>query len=272
MNRIDERFKVLRERGETAFIPYITAGDPTLDQTEALVYALETAGADIIELGVPFSDPVADGIVNQEAAQRALRHHVTLHDIVARVGAIRLKSQVPIVLFTYFNPVLAYGIDAFAADASKAGVDGVLCVDLPIEEAEDYASVLHRANVHTIFLVAPTSTEQRIAAIAKASTGFVYYVSRTGVTGERATMESSIGGMIEKIKRVAAAPVAVGFGISTPAQAAEVAGYDADGVIVGSAIVRMIGALGDSPHMAAKVGDFAHNLAVAAKRTAAQQA
>lgn len=271
MNRIDARFDLLKQRGEPAFIPYITAGDPTLERTEELVYALEGAGADVIELGVPFSDPVADGIVNQEAAQRALRHGVSLHDIVAKVAQIRQNSQIPIVLFTYVNPVLAYGIEAFADDAARAGVDGVLCVDLPIEEADDYIKILDRAGVRTVFLIAPTSTDRRIEAIAKASTGFVYYVSRTGVTGERNAVESSVAAMIEKIRHVAAAPVAVGFGISSPAQAAEVAGY-ADGVIVGSAIVRMIGALGDTPGMAAEVGRFAGSLAAAAKGKAPQRA
>lgn len=271
MNRIDTRFEALKERGEPAFIPYITAGDPTLDQTETLVYALEEAGADIIEFGVPFSDPVADGVVNQEAAMRALARGVTLRDIIAKVGEIRRKSEIPIVLFTYFNPVLAYGIEHFAKDAAEAGVDGVLCVDLPIEEAEEYIQTLNGANVKTIFLIAPTSTERRVETIAKASTGFVYYVSRTGVTGERSTVEQSVAGMIARIKRVAIAPVAVGFGISSPAQAAEVAGY-ADGVIVGSAIVRMIGKLGDTPSMAGEVGAFVRELADAAKGKTAQRA
>jgi tryptophan synthase alpha chain len=263
MNGIDARFQLLKERGQPAFIPYITAGDPTLDRTEELVYGLERAGADIIELGVPFSDPVADGVVNQEAAQRALRHHVTLHDIVARVKRIRARSQVPLVLFTYYNPVLAYGVEAFAADAAAAGVDGVLCVDLPVEEADDYRHQLQSRGVHTIFLIAPTSTDARMQTIARASSGFIYYVSRTGVTGERASVETSVAGMIAKIKLVSSNPVAVGFGISTPDQAAEVAGY-ADGVVVGSAIVRMIGALGDQPEMVARVGEFAHTLAEAA--------
>lgn len=271
MNRIDARFQLLRERNEPAFIPYITAGDPTLDQTEALVYALEAAGADIIEFGVPFSDPVADGIVNQEAAMRALKHGVSLRDIIGLVARIRTKSEIPIVLFTYFNPVLAYGIESFAQDAAAAGVDGVLCVDLPIEEADDYMKILHARGLRTIFLIAPTSTDQRIEAIAKACTGFVYYVSRTGVTGERSSIERSVAGMIEKIKRATNVPVAVGFGISSPAQAAEIAGY-ADGVIVGSAIVRMIGALGDTPTMAGEVGEFVRGLAAAAKGKATQRA
>ncbi len=270
MNRIDARFALLKERGVPAFIPYITAGDPTLDRTEELVLALEDAGADIVELGVPFSDPVADGIVNQEAAQRALAHGASLHDIVARVKRIRKQSQLPIVLFTYFNPVLAYGLEAFASDAADAGVDGVLCVDLPVEEAGEYIETLKNKGICTVFLIAPTSTEARIATIAKASTGFVYYVSRTGVTGVRDAVEHSVEGMIAKIKAVATAPVAVGFGISTPAQAAEIAGY-ADGVIVGSAIVRMIGSIGDRPELAREVGMFVRSLVDAAKGTTAQR-
>ena len=264
MNRIQRRFQELAAKGETAFIPYITAGDPTLERTAELVIALERAGADIIEFGVPFSDPMADGVVNQEAAQRALKHGVSLHDIVALVKRLRSSTQVPIVLFTYFNPVLAYGIEAFAAEAAQAGVDGVLCVDLPPEEAADYKRLLDANGLATIFLVAPTSTPERVALIAKCATGFVYYVSRTGVTGERSTIEASVEGMVAAIKRHTRVPVAVGFGISTPDQAAEVAGY-ADGVIVGSAIVRMVGELGDAPAMTAKVGAFAKSLADAVK-------
>lgn len=263
-NRIAKRFHELGARHEPAFIPYITAGDPSLDATEKIVIALEQAGADVIELGVPFSDPVADGVVNQEAAQRALAHGTSLHQIVARVKAMRARTQVPLVLFTYVNPVLAYGFEAFAADAADAGVDGVLCVDLPPEEAEDYKRLLDARGIATIFLIAPTSTPKRIELIARRSTGFVYYVSRTGVTGERTDIETSVSGMVAAIKQHATIPVAVGFGISTPEQSAEVAGY-ADGVIVGSAIVRMIGQLGDAPDMPAKVGAFVRTLADAAK-------
>lgn len=265
MNRIDRRFQELAARGETAFIPYITAGDPTLDATARIVAELERAGADLIEFGVPFSDPVADGIVNQEAAQRALIHNVSLRDIVRLVKKLRDTTQIPLVLFTYVNPVLAYGIERFAEDAADAGVDGVLCVDLPPEEAEEYRRCLTDRGVATIFLVAPTSTPARVALIARASTGFVYYVSRTGVTGERANIEHSVQGMVDAIRHEARTPVAVGFGISTPDQAAEVAGY-ADGVIVGSAIVRMIGELGDAPDMPARVGAFAKTLADATKK------
>jgi len=263
-NRIEERFRELAARHEPAFIPYITAGDPTLDATEELVIALECAGADVIELGVPFSDPVADGVVNQEAAQRALANGATLHKIVARVKAMRARTEVPLVLFTYVNPVLAYGLEAFANDSANAGVDGVLCVDLPPEEAEDYKRMLDAHGIATIFLIAPTSSPERIERIARRSSGFIYYVSRTGVTGERADIEASVSNMVAAIKQHAALPVAVGFGISTPEQAGEVAGY-ADGVIVGSAIVRMIGQQGGAPDMPARVGAFAKTLADAAK-------
>ena len=265
MNRIEKRFKELAARGETAFIPYITAGDPTLERTAQLVVELEKAGADVIEFGVPFSDPVADGVVNQEAAQRALRHNVSLHDIVRLVKRLRVATQIPIVLFTYVNPVLAYGLESLAADAADAGVDGVLCVDLPPEEATEYKRLLDAKGIATVFLIAPTSTPERVKLIAKTSSGFVYYVSRTGVTGERADIESSVKSMVDRIRACTSIPVAVGFGISTPQQAEEVSGY-ADGVIVGSAIVRMVGELGDSDDMPAKVGAFVKSLSDACKR------
>jgi len=265
VNRIEQRFRDLAARGETAFIPYITAGDPTLDMTGRLVLALEAAGADIIELGIPFSDPVADGVVNQEAALRALAHGVTLHDIVKLVGRLRETTQIPLVLFTYCNPVLAYGFAEFAADCAAAGVDGVLCVDLPPEEAGEYRRELSNRGISTIFLIAPTSSEERIALIAQNASGFIYYVSRTGVTGERAAVESGVHGRVQAIKAHTALPVAVGFGISRPEHAAEVAGF-ADGVIVGSAIVRMVGELGNDPEMPARVGQFAASLAEATKK------
>lgn len=264
MNRITERFKQLAARREPAFIPFITAGDPSLDMTARIVLELEKAGADVIELGVPFSDPVADGVVNQEAAQRALKHGVTLHDIVARVKSLRRQTQIPVVLFTYFNPVLAYGLESFARDAGDAGVDGVLCVDLPPEEAGEYKRLLDARDIATIFLAAPTSSPERINLIAANSTGFLYYVSRTGVTGERSDVETSVEEMVARIKAKTTTPVAVGFGISTPEQAAEVGRY-ADGVIVGSAIVRLIGQWGDSPDTPARVAAFAKKLADAAK-------
>ena len=264
MNRIDARFQQLAQRGQPAFIPFITAGDPTLEATGRIVLELEKAGCDIIELGVPFSDPIADGIVNQEAAQRALKHNVTLHDVVALVKSLRAQTQVPLLLFTYFTPVLAYGAESFAKDCKDAGVDGVLCVDLPPEEAGDFKKALDAAGVATVFLIAPTSTPDRVEIIARNSSGFIYYVSRTGVTGERASIERSVEDMVAQIKQHTATPVAVGFGIATPDQAKEIGAY-ADGVIVGSAIVRLVGELGDSPDMPAKVGAFVKSLADAAK-------
>ena len=265
MNRIERRFKDLAAQGETAFIPYITAGDPTLEYTAELVFELEYAGADIIEFGVPFSDPVADGVVNQEAAQRALKHGVSLHDVVGLVKRLRADTQIPLVLFTYYNPVLAYGAESFAHDAAEAGVDGVLCVDLPPEEAGEHKRLLDAKGIATIFLAAPTSSAERLELIARGSTGFVYYVSRTGVTGERADIERSVKGMVAQIKQYGDRPVAVGFGISNPQQAAEVAGY-ADGVIVGSAIVRMVGELGATPDMPQRVGAFVRSLVEATKQ------
>ena len=264
MNRIDARFQDLKKQGKKAFIPYITAGDPTLDRTMDIVLSLEKAGVDVIELGVPFSDPVADGVVNQEAAMRALEHNTSLRDILGMVKRLREKTQIPLVLFTYFNPVCAYGIEAFAPACAEAGVDGVLCVDLPPDEAEDYKKLMDENGIATIFLLAPTSTKERIELIAKSSTGFVYYVSRTGVTGEQAEIESSVEDMVGKIKQHTDKPVAVGFGISKPEHAIDVAGF-ADGVIVGSAIVRMIGALGDSPETPEKVGAFVKSLVDATK-------
>jgi len=265
VNRIDRRFEELAAKGETAFIPFITAGDPTLDYTAELVLEIEQAGGDVLELGVPFSDPVADGVVNQEAAQRALKHGVSLHDIVALVKELRANTQLPLVLFTYYNPVLAYGIESFAEDAAAAGVDGVLCVDLPPEEAGEYKRLLDAKDIATVFLAAPTSSPERLALISKSSTGFVYYVSRTGVTGERDDIEGSVKDMVAQIKQHGDKPVAVGFGISNPEQAAEVAGY-ADGVVVGSAIVRMVGELGGTPEMPRQVGEFVRSLAQATKQ------
>lgn len=264
MSNIKKVFTDLKERGEKAFIPFITAGDPTLDITEALVLALEKAGADIVEFGVPFSDPLADGPVNQEAAQRALLNDVSLETILARVKSLRTKTQIPILLFTYYNPVLAYGADKLAQDGKEAGIDGILCVDLPPEEAVDYRKSFHAAGLDTVFLLAPTSTDERVKVIAEASSGFIYYVSRTGVTGEQSSIESSVEPMVEKIKQHTDIPVAVGFGISNPDQAKEIAGYG-DAVVVGSAIVRMIGDLGDTPEATEKVGAFVKTLVDATK-------
>jgi tryptophan synthase alpha chain len=264
-NRIEARFEQLREKGAAAFIPFITAGDPTLAQTKAILLALEAAGADVIELGIPFSDPVGDGPVIQEASLRALQHGVKLRDVLALVRDLRRESQVPLLLFSYFNPLLAYGVENFARDAAAAGADGVLCVDLPAEEADDYKRALDAHGLCTVFLAAPTTSDARLAAIGQRCTGFVYYVSRLGVTGTRAELVGGLKEAVARIKRFTTKPVAVGFGISTPEHAREVASF-AEGVVVGSAIVKLIADLGDTPELAESVRAFAASLAEASKK------
>lgn len=263
-NRIEQRFEDLKARGETAFIPFITAGDPTLAQTEAIVHALERAGADVLELGIPFSDPVGDGPAIQEASQRALRNHVTPGELLNLIHRVRKTSELPILLFSYYNPLLAYGLERFAKDAAAAGADGVLCVDLPPEEADEYKAALDAVGMCTVFLTAPTTTDERLGLVAQQCTGFVYYVSRLGVTGERVSLADDLATAVARIKRHTAKPVAVGFGISQPEHARDVAKI-AEGVVVGSALVRMIGTLGDAPDMPAKVEAFAKTLADATK-------
>ena len=240
MSRIGRKFeKILSTHGK-AFIPYIMAGDPSLARTKELVAVLEACGADIIELGVPFSDPLADGPTIQKAAQRALSGGVTLGSVIGIVGEIRTVSQVPIILMTYYNLIFKYGEERFVNDASAAGVDGIIVPDLPPDEARDLMRYSRRKGFDTIFLLAPTSTEERIRKVARASRGFIYYVSITGITGSRLSLDSSIESHIAKIREESRKPVAVGFGVSTPGEASDVARF-ADGVIVGSSIVQRIG-------------------------------
>ncbi len=265
MSRVDARFGELRGAGQKAFIAYITAGDPSLELTGELVLALEQAGTDVIELGIPFSDPLADGPVNQAAAERALKHGVSLADILKFMGELRGKTAVPIIFFTYFNPVFKYGVERFAQDAASAGVDGALAVDLPPEESADYKAAMDAAGLSTVYLTAPTSTRDRIRLISKHSTGFVYYVSRTGVTGVRESVEEGVKPMVAEIRSFTDKPVAVGFGISKPQQVKEVAQY-ADGVVVGSGIVQLVGEIGPSPNMVSEVAGFAGGLAAATKK------
>jgi tryptophan synthase alpha chain len=239
-HRIAEVFARCAKERRAAFIPYLCAGDPDLATTPDLVEALVDAGADIVELGVPFSDPIADGPVNQRAAYRALQSGTTLSGVLRLVDRCRERFGVPIVLFTYFNPIHVRGAAAFAEQAAESGVDGVLCVDLPPEEAEtELAPALRDNGVDPIFLLAPTSTTQRIRRAGKVSRGFVYYVSRTGTTGERAAVPENLRREVRVVKSRVGLPVAVGFGISTPEQVAQVAEI-ADGVVVGSALVRVI--------------------------------
>lgn len=238
MSRIGEKFKELGEKGEKALITFITAGDPDLGVTEECILEMEKGGADIIELGVPFSDPMADGPTIQKSSERALVAGTTLPKILAMVKSIRGRTRIPIVLMGYYNPVFRYGTAKFAADAAAAGVDGVLLVDLPPEEAGEFSKAASAAGLDLISLLTPTSDDRRIEKVARLGSGFIYYISVTGVTGARESVEGSISEKVAEIRKRIPLPVAVGFGISNPAQAASVAGM-ADGVVVGSAIVKL---------------------------------
>jgi len=237
--RIDQVFKAARRDGRKVLIPYIMAGDPDLAATRALVPALAGAGADVVELGVPFSDPIADGPVILRAGMRALVHDTSLPDILEAVRDIRAECDVPLVFMSYYNPILQYGEEAFARDAVAAGVDGVIVPDLPPEEGHDLIRAARAHGLATIFLLAPTSDPGRIARVARVSTGFVYYVSLTGITGARLGDAADVADHLKAIRDATDKPVAVGFGIATPEQAGAVAKV-ADGVIVGSALVKVI--------------------------------
>ena len=238
MGRIADKFNELGAKGEKALIAFITAGDPDLAATEACILEMEKGGADIIELGVPFSDPMADGPTIQKSSERALAAGTTLPKILAMVKSVRRQSHVPIVLMGYFNPVFLYGLGKFAVEAADAGVDGVLLVDLPPEEAGEFKIAASSAGLDLISLLTPTSDDQRIEKAAGLGSGFIYYVSVTGVTGARASVADSLFEKVAEIRKRIALPVAVGFGISDPAQAGSVARV-ADGVVVGSAIVKL---------------------------------
>jgi tryptophan synthase alpha chain len=262
---LTQAFARARAEKRSAFIPYITAGDPDLATTERLALALAAAGADILELGVPFSDPIADGPVNQAAAARALASGTTLVGILALVARLQPKLGIPVVLFTYFNPIHAYGIARFAEHAAASGVDGVLCVDLPPEEAEgEYLDALRSHAIDAIFLLAPTSTRERVRAVARLGSGFVYYVSRTGVTGEQGELPRELAREAKALGKALKLPLAVGFGISTRQQVAAVSQV-ADGVVVGSALVRLIGEVGEAPGAEDLVYRRALELAAGAK-------
>lgn len=237
-SRIDDTFERLKAEGRAAFIPYIMAGAPSLKRTAELVLLLEENGADIIELGVPFTDPMADGPVIQRAAEQALAQGVTLRKVLAFVKKIRRQTQIPFVLMTYYNPVLKYGLADFARDAVAAGVDGMIIPDLPPHEAAEFKREADKHGLNTIFLFAPTSTQERIELVAKRSSGFIYYVSIAGITGSKLTLDKTARRAINTArKHGGGTPVALGFGVSTPKEAQEVAAL-ADGVIVGSAIVK----------------------------------
>jgi tryptophan synthase alpha chain len=239
MTRIGQMFEDRKREGRRAFVAYLTAGDPSPDRTVSLIEALVRGGADLIELGVPFSDPIADGPVIQRAGERALKAGTTLKVVLEIAAQVRQTSQVPLLLFTYLNPVMRYGLDRLAQDAAAAGIDGCLLIDASVEEAHEYVGAMKRHGLDTVFLAAPTSTERRLRLVAEYSSGFVYLVSRTGVTGERESLSSHVAPLVRSVRAVTDLPLAVGFGVSKPEHVAELSGQ-VEGVVVGSAIVRCI--------------------------------
>jgi tryptophan synthase alpha chain len=239
LSRIQKKFQELKDKNEKGLIAYVTAGDPNIQTTLNLVKSFEETGVDLIELGIPFSDPLADGLVNQLAATRALESGTTIAKILDLVKTVRKKSEIPLIIFTYLNPVLQYGFKKFAKDAGKAGIDGILILDLPPEEAGEYKQTMIEFGLDTIFLIAPTSSEKRIKDIAALATGFIYCVSRTGVTGARGDLPVEAPVLVQKIRSVSNLPIAVGFGISTPKQVEYLSKFS-DAIVVGSAIVKKI--------------------------------
>ncbi len=262
VNRIVQRFADLRARGRKGLVIYMGAGDPDLEATRQLALAFDHAGVDVLELGVPFSDPLADGMVNQLAAQRGLESGTTPPRLLETIAAIRRDSQVPIVLYIYFNLLHRVGIENFIRDAARSGVDGLLVLDLPPEESENYEALMASAGLCPIYLIAPTTPEDRIAIIAPRARGFIYYVSREGVTGMQAQISDTIGEMTAKIRAHSDLPIAVGFGISNPEQARTVAQH-AEAIVVGSAVVNRIAQLGRSPELVPQVSAFVASLSQA---------
>jgi tryptophan synthase alpha chain len=259
MSRLDAAFERLRRRGETGLVAYVTAGDPDLDRSASVLQAVDRGGADVIEVGVPFSDPVADGPVIERASGRALAAGGSLSATIALVAGTRPRLQAPVVLFTYVNPVLAMGEARFAARAAAAGVDGVLVLDLPLEEAETFRGTLAAAGLDMIFLISPTTTDERIERAASLGSGFLYAISRLGVTGARATLSRGVGDLVGRIRARTKLPVALGFGLSTPEHVRE-AGTWADAAVVGSALVDVIAEAGTAVDLEARVERFVRGL------------
>jgi tryptophan synthase alpha chain len=251
MTRIESKFRQVKSENRKAFIPYITAGDPNLETTAHIILELERSGADIIELGVPFSDPMADGVVIQRASERALRNHVTVRNCLELVRRVREQSEIPIVLFSYLNPLLS--LDNLGEELRRAGVDGVLVTDLVPEEAGGHIKEMREANINTIFLIAPTSTDERLKLIADACSGFVYSVSRAGVTGVRQSLAESAAQLVKRARRYTDLPVAVGFGVSTAEHVAEIWQH-ADAAVVGSRIVAEIEEYANDPSLVERIG------------------
>ena len=259
MTRIAEQFAQLRRAGRRGFIPFITAGDPDLETTRALIVELARAGATLIELGVPFSDPMADGPVIQRASERALRHGVSVADVLAVVADVRRETDVPVILFSYYNPLLQFGPEHLCVESARAGVDGLLVTDLAPEEAGEFAPHVKRHGLDLIFLVAPTSTDARLQLVAEHASGFIYAVSRAGITGAQNEMSAAAERLVQRVRATTDLPVAVGFGISTRAQVAEVWRY-ADAAVVGSAIVAEIERHASAPDLVVRIGAFARSL------------
>ena len=259
MSRIRDTFAILKTSGKKGFIPFITAGDPDLATTKELIVELSRAGASVIELGVPFSDPMADGPLIQRASERALKHGFGLNELLATTAEARAIVETPIVLFSYFNPLLQYGIERLAREAREKGIDAILVTDLIPEEADKVRATLRSHDLDLIFLVAPTSTDARLQLIAERASGFIYAVSRAGVTGPRETVSSAAERLVERMRKFSDLPVAVGFGISTPEQVREVSRY-ADAVVVGSALVAEIERQAGSPDLVQRIGGFARAL------------
>lgn len=259
MSRIAGLFENLKRDRRKGLIAYLTAGDPSPERTADLVHALERGGADLIELGVPFSDPIADGPVIQRAGERALRAGTNLRRVLQIACEVRRRSQIPLLLFTYLNPVVRYGLEALARDAAGSGIDGCLLTDASVEEAREYVEVMRRHSLDTVFLAAPTSTERRLKLVAEFSSGFVYLVSRTGVTGERDALSDQVAPLVRAMRAITQLPLALGFGISKPEHVAQAAPL-VDAVVVGSAIVRMIEQYGDNPSLEIQLESFAREL------------
>jgi len=263
--RIARAFAGARAEGRCALIPYVMAGDPDLPRTRSIAHALGRAGADLVEIGVPFSDPIADGPVNQRAAERALRNGVTLRACLDLAADLRADGVPPVVLFTYYNPIHRMGPETFASAAGRSGVDGVLVTDLPPEEAGDLRAALRAVGVDLIFLLSPTSTEERVELVCREASGFIYVISRRGVTGVREDVPEELDGQVQAARRAAGLPIAVGFGIAQPAQAGVIAAY-ADGIVVGSALVRLIEDNASSPDLEKRVEEFCRSFGAPLRR------
>jgi tryptophan synthase alpha chain len=259
MSRIEKKFAALKQQGQAALIPFVTAGDPDLGTTLEILRALEKGGADLIELGIPFSDPTADGPTIQRSSERALANKLSLGKIFSLIKAFRRRSELPLILFGYFNPFFHYGLESFCRQAAAAGADGVLCVDLPPEESGELKQWSDAFGLDVIFLLSPTSGPERIRQAARHGSGFIYYVSVTGVTGARRSLDGQLRGQVERVRRGTALPVGVGFGISTPQQAASISRF-ADAAVVGSALVQVIDTAKGKKQKAERAGKFVARL------------